>query len=128
MSWSSRNKKKGIFYTCPKGLFSIFVFYLNVCIEYTFRIYILLHIKKYYFIHFCCLFLKSSKAFSVSLTVFFFLKISLTLNICTISIINCNYRHKFCEISKNTFFTERFRKTASVNFQISEIANNEVHI
>ena len=36
------------------------------CIEYTFRIYILLHIKKHYFIHFYCLFLKSSKAFSVS--------------------------------------------------------------
>ena len=31
------------------------------------NIYILLRIKKYYFIYFCCLFLKSSKAFSVSL-------------------------------------------------------------
>ena len=42
-------------------------YYLNVyCIEYIFRIYILLYIKKHYFIH-CCLFLKSSKAFSVSL-------------------------------------------------------------
>ena len=30
-------------------------------------IYILLHTKKYYFINFCCFFLKSSKAFSVSL-------------------------------------------------------------
>ena len=27
----------------------------------------LLHIKKHYFIHFCCLFLKSLKAFSVSI-------------------------------------------------------------
>ena len=33
---------------------------------YTFRIYILLHIKKHYFIHFCYLFLKSSKVSSVS--------------------------------------------------------------
>ena len=33
----------------------------------TFRIYTLLHIKKHYFIHLCCLFLKSSKAFNVSL-------------------------------------------------------------
>ena len=34
----------------------------------TFRIYMFLRIKKHYFIHFCCLFLKSSKAFSVSLS------------------------------------------------------------
>ena len=58
---------------CPKELFfytcvSFFYLYLNVwCIEYFFRMYILLHIKKYYFIHLCCLFLNSSKAFSVSL-------------------------------------------------------------
>ena len=32
----------------------------------------LLHIKKRYFIHFCCLFLKSSKAFSVSLSKIYF--------------------------------------------------------
>ena len=51
-----------------KGIFLRFVFHFNVlCIEYTFRIYILLHIKKHYFIHFCCLFLKLSKAFSVYL-------------------------------------------------------------
>ena len=31
------------------------------------NIHILLYIKKHYFIHFCCLFLKSSKGFSVSL-------------------------------------------------------------
>ena len=31
-------------------------------------LYLLLHVKKPYFIHFCCLFLKSSKAFSISLT------------------------------------------------------------
>ena len=46
----------------PKGIFLTFIFYLNVyCIKYTFRIYILLHIKKHYFTYFCCLFLKSSK-------------------------------------------------------------------
>ena len=37
------------------------------CNKYTFRIYILLHIKKIYFTYFCWLFLKSLKAFSVSL-------------------------------------------------------------
>ena len=48
----------------------MFVFNLNVqYTKYTLRIYILLPIKKYYFIHFCCLFLKSWKAFSVSLIV-----------------------------------------------------------
>ena len=46
MSWSSRKKKEGIF----------------------FRMYTILHIKKYYFMHFFCLFLKlSTKAVSVSL-------------------------------------------------------------
>ena len=69
-----RERKKRVFFVpffffCPKGIFLTFVFYLNVeCIEYTFRIYILLHIKKHYFKHFCYLFLKSSKAFRVSLT------------------------------------------------------------
>ena len=44
MSWNSRKKKEYIF--CV-------VFYLNVeCIEYTFKIYSLLHIYKNYFIHF----------------------------------------------------------------------------
>ena len=37
---------------------------LNTLSEY---MYILLHIKKHYFIHFCSLFLKSTKAFSISL-------------------------------------------------------------
>ena len=37
---------------------------LNTLSEY---IYILLHIKKHYFIHFCSLLLKSTKAFSISL-------------------------------------------------------------
>ena len=41
---------------------------LSQCIEYTFRIYILLDFKKRYFILFCCLFLKLSKSFSVFLT------------------------------------------------------------
>ena len=65
MSWSSRKKKECIFETL---FFLTFVFYLNVqCIEYTFRICIFLQIKKHYFIHFCSLFLKSLKAFIVSL-------------------------------------------------------------
>ena len=58
---------------CTREIFITFVFYLNILfIEYTFRIYILLHIKKHYFIHFCCLFLKLSKAFRVSLSKFNF--------------------------------------------------------
>ena len=40
--------------------------FFRICVLYT-----LLHIKKHIFINFCCLFLKSSKAFSVSLTFFF---------------------------------------------------------
>ena len=53
-----KRKKEGIFY----------VFYLNLLwIDYTFRIYMLLRIKRYYFIHFCCLLLKSSEAITVSL-------------------------------------------------------------
>ena len=50
-------------------------FFFNICvlsqcivIEYTFRIYIRLHIKKHYFIHFRCLLLKSLKILSVPLT------------------------------------------------------------
>ena len=76
MTWSSRKKIRAFLYRsfCPKESFLTFVFQLNAqCIEYhfgieyTFRIYILLHIKKHYFKHFFCLFLKSPKAFSVSL-------------------------------------------------------------
>ena len=39
-----------------EGIFLTFVFHLNIlCIEYTFRIYILLHIKNHYFMHlFAC--------------------------------------------------------------------------
>ena len=52
---------------CLKEIFLTFAFYLNVyCIEYSLRIYILLLIKKHYFIRFCCLFLKSSKTFTLS--------------------------------------------------------------
>ena len=65
LRWNSPKKKEGIFCTV---YFLTFVFYRNVqWLEYTFGIYILLHIKKHYFINFCCLFLKSLKAFSVSL-------------------------------------------------------------
>ena len=47
MSWNSRRKEEGIICTVyfPKQNFLRFVFYLNAkCIEYTFRIYIFLHI------------------------------------------------------------------------------------
>ena len=48
MTWSLQKKKEDIFCTI---YFLRFVFYLNVLsTEYTFRIYILLHIKKHYFI------------------------------------------------------------------------------
>ena len=65
----AKEKKRAFFVLLilSKGDFLRIVFYLNVeCIEYTFRIYTLLHIKKhsYTFPCFCCLFLKSLKAFS----------------------------------------------------------------
>ena len=66
----AREKKESILSRlfCPKEIFLTFVIYLNAYyVEFTFRKYILWQIKKHYFIHFCCLFLKSSKAFSVSL-------------------------------------------------------------
>ena len=68
--WSvgARERKKEHFLYRLFYLFLTFVFYLDVqCIEYTFRIYILLLIKKRYLIHFYCFFLKLSKAFSASL-------------------------------------------------------------
>ena len=50
MSWSSRKKKREHFFVLfifSGGIFLKFVFHLNVqCIEYTFRIYIFLDIKK----------------------------------------------------------------------------------
>ena len=71
MGWSSRKKKEGIFCTFnfdQRGIFLRLVFYLNVqYIKYSSKVHILSHIKKQYFIDFCCLFLKLSKAFSVSL-------------------------------------------------------------
>ena len=64
-------KKEGIFCAAcfiRREFFLRFVFYLNVqSIEYTFRIYILLRIKKHFFIS-LCLYLKSPKNFSVSLS------------------------------------------------------------
>ena len=72
MNWSSEKKEESIFcsiYFVRTKFFMTFVFFLNVqCIEKTFGIFILSHVKKHYFIHFCCLVLKSSKAFSVSLS------------------------------------------------------------
>ena len=62
----ARKQKRGYFLYrsfCPKEIFLIFAFYLNVWrIEYTFRIYILLHIQNHYFIHFCCSFLKFAQS------------------------------------------------------------------
>ena len=70
-------KKKDFLYClfCPKEFFLTFVLIYSIsqCIvywihEYTFKINTLLHIKKHYFIQFCCLFIKSLKAFSVFLS------------------------------------------------------------
>ena len=66
-------KKEGIFCTfiLPKrNFFNISVLSQRTVywIHFQFRIYILSHIKKHYFIHFCCLFLKFSKVFSESLS------------------------------------------------------------
>ena len=72
MSWSLQKKKQiffGLLILSEENFFKICV-YLNVqCIEYTFRIYIHLHIKKALPHIVFCLFLKSSKAFSESLSV-----------------------------------------------------------
>ena len=71
MSWSSRKKKEGHFFTVY-FVRRKFIWHLCLdrkCIECTFRIYIHLHIKNitsYFF----CLFLKSSEAFSVSWNAF----------------------------------------------------------
>ena len=61
MCWSSQKKIEGILCTG----------FVKICVlsQQAFRIYILLHIiKKHYFIHFYCLLLKSSKAFSIFLS------------------------------------------------------------
>ena len=71
VSLSSRKKKEGIF--VPFSLFGknfSDICVLSLCIVYWIQfqnINTFTYQKKYYFIHFCCLFLKSSKAFSVSL-------------------------------------------------------------
>ena len=71
MTWSSRKNKSAFFimFILSEGSF-FHICVLLQCIVYwiSFRIFIRLHVKKCYFIYFCCLFLKSSKAFSVSLT------------------------------------------------------------
>ena len=62
--WIGARERKQIY-----AFFLRFVFFFNVLgIEYTFRKYIILKNKKYYFMHFCCLILKSLKAFSMSLS------------------------------------------------------------
>ena len=70
MSWSSRKKKKRAFFVpfvlSEGNFFKICVLYQYIhSVLNTLSIYILLHIKKHYFLHFCCLFLKSLKAYSV---------------------------------------------------------------
>ena len=71
MCWTLWKKKRSIFCIVNfvrRNFFLTFALYLNVlCLEYTFGIYILLQIWKHYFVHLFCLFLKSSKAFIVSL-------------------------------------------------------------
>ena len=70
MNWSSQKKKRVFFapLILPEGNIFIICF-LTQCIAYWihFQNNILLHIKKHYSMHFCCLFLKLSKAFSVYL-------------------------------------------------------------
>ena len=54
-----------------RELFLTFVFYLCIVYWINFQNIYTLHIKKLYFIHFCYFFLKSLKAFRVSLSLFF---------------------------------------------------------
>ena len=95
LSWSLRKKKRHFLYRlfCPKAIFLRFVFYLNLH-----RIYILLLNKKYYFIHFSCLFIKFTYVFSVSLS-HFNLTWSLSTNRCNsttfFSDLRCFYRFLF---------------------------------
>ena len=87
VSWSSRKKKKRHFLYClfclkerktnSEGIFwnnfwrKFFnIYVLSQCIVYWIQFHNIhnLHIKKHYFIHFFCLFLKLSKTLSVSLS------------------------------------------------------------
>ena len=69
MSWSSRKKKRAFFvpFVLSEGnIFKICVLYQYIhSVLNTLSIYVLLHIKKHYFLHFCCMFLKSLKVYSV---------------------------------------------------------------
>ena len=70
MSWSLRKKKEGIFctvYFVRREFFQDLRFISMYSVLNTLSEFKLLHIKKHFFRHFCCLFLKS-KAFSVSLS------------------------------------------------------------
>ena len=71
MSWSSRKKKERIFctvYFVWSKFFLTFGFISKYSVLNKLSEYIYFYIaKKHYFIHFCCLFLKSSKSYSVSL-------------------------------------------------------------
>ena len=65
MNWSSPKKKRAFFvpFILSEGNFFKICFISMYSLLNTLQ----LHIKKHYFIHFCCLFLKLLKAFSVSL-------------------------------------------------------------
>ena len=67
MNWSSRKKKECIFCNSyfVRRKFNIWV--SSQCIVYWINFRILSPIKKHYLIHFCCLFLKLSQAFSCTL-------------------------------------------------------------
>ena len=85
ISWSEI-KKREFFVT----FFVPRKFFLNFCcIEYTFRIYILLHIKKDYFIHFCCLLIKSLKVFRISLNLRLF---GISWDKCLSKVFNTKYQ------------------------------------
>ena len=70
MSWGAKEKRRHFLYCsfCPKGVFSE-ICVLSLCIVYWIHVQNIhtFTYQKHYFIHFCCLFLKLLKAFSVSL-------------------------------------------------------------
>ena len=67
----ARERKERAFFVpfilFEENFFNICVLFQRIVYWIHFRLYILLHIKKHYIIHFCCLLLKLSKAFSVYL-------------------------------------------------------------
>ena len=76
LSWTSQKKKEGIFCTVYFVQVNFyFHFFLNVyCIEYAFRICILLHIKNHYFIRFLHVF-KIEEIFKCTLKISFYVSV-----------------------------------------------------